>query len=598
MASASIPASASTVSDVIAAALARHRVEVTFGQSLPSAVQLALADRSIRQFAYRTENAGSYMADAYARISRKVGVVTAQNGPAATLLVPGLAEAMKASVPIVALVQDVPMRYVGKNAFQEFDHARLFSSCSKWFARLDDPDRVDDYVDAAFTAAASGRAGPSVLMVPMDLQVMPASPSPVRTASLGTYPLDRSSPAPEVVARAADALLNARNPVVVAGGGIHLSDASKELSELQDLASLPVATTVMGKGSVAETHPLSIGVAGYLMGRFGATQPLRALVQEADVVLLVGTRTNQNGTDTYSLFSPAARFIHIDVDPTEIGRNFEALRLVGDAKLALGALVAAMRAGDLSRRRDARRAVEGAIARGRDVHQHEVAALLASEASPVRPERMMAEMRKVLTGDTIVCADASYSSVWMANYLTAAGPGTRFLSPRGLAGLGWGMPMAMGAKVAAPDSTVLALVGDGGFAHVWSELETAVRTRTAIVVTVLNNGVLGYQKDAEDCRHGRHTNACYFEPVDHAAVARACGAKGIRVEHAGDYAEALREGISAGVPCVIDVVTDSMAYPPLTAFDDKLEEVRKARSAANGERAGVGAAAEPEPSLR
>jgi acetolactate synthase-1/2/3 large subunit len=569
--------SASTVSDVIAAALARHGVEVTFGQSLPSAVQLALSDRSIRQFSYRTENAGSYMADAYARISRKVGVVTAQNGPAATLLVPGLAEALKASVPVVALVQDVPMRYVGKNAFQEFDHARLFSSCTKWFARLDDPARVDDYIDAAFTAAASGRAGPSVLMLPMDLQVMPATSSPSRAASLGTFPLDRSIPAPDVVRRAAEILRSARNPVVVAGGGIHLSDASSELARLQEVASLPVATTAMGKGSVAETHPLTIGVAGYLMGRHGATQPLRGLVQEAEVVLLVGTRTNQNGTDTYSLFNPKATFIHIDVDPTEIGRNFEAVRLVGDAKLGLEALIAALEAGSLAQRREARPAVEAAIARGREAHERSVADLLASTAAPVRPERLMADMRRVLTGNTIVCADASYSSVWMANYLRAAGPGARFLSPRGLAGLGWGMPMAMGAKVAAPEATVLALVGDGGFAHVWSELETAVRTRTPVVVTVLNNGVLGYQKDAEDCRHGRHTDACYFEPVDHAAIARACGAMGLRVERAADYAAALREAIAADVPCVIDVVTDPMAYPPLTAFDDKLESVRAER---------------------
>jgi acetolactate synthase-1/2/3 large subunit len=334
----------------------------------------------------------------------------------------------------------------------------------------------------------------------------------------------------------------------------------------------------MGKGSVSETHALTMGVAGYLMGRHGATQPVRGLIEDADVVLLVGTRTNQNGTDTYSLFNPEATFIHIDVDPTEIGRNFEALRLVGDAKLALVALTAALEAGDLGQRRAARNAVEAAIARGREVHEQSVAGLLASTASPVRPERLMAEMRRVLTGDTIVCADASYSSVWTANYLRAAGPGARFLSPRGLAGLGWGMPMAMGAKVAAPDATVLALVGDGGFAHVWSELETAVRTHTPVVVTVLNNGVLGYQKDAEDCRHGRHTDACYFQPVDHAAVARACGAMGLRVERAADYAAALREAIEADVPCVIDVVTDPMAYPPLTAFDDKLESVRAART--------------------
>jgi acetolactate synthase-1/2/3 large subunit len=142
------------------------------------------------------------------------------------------------------------------------------------------------------------------------------------------------------------------------------------------------------------------------------------------------------------------------------------------------------------------------------------------------------------------------------------------------------MPMAMGAKVASPSSTVLAVVGDGGFAHVWSELETAVRMHTPVVVTVLNNGVLGYQKDAEDCRHGRHTDACYFAPVDHAAIARACGAKGLRVERADDYAAALREAIAAEVPCVIDVVTDPMAYPPLTAFDEKLEVVRAARAPA------------------
>jgi acetolactate synthase-1/2/3 large subunit len=543
-------------------------------------VQLALADRSIRQFGYRTENAGSYMADAYARISRKVGVVTAQNGPAATLLVPGFAEALKASVPIVGLVQDVPMRYVGKNAFQEFDHARLFSSCTKWFARLDDPERVDDYIDAAFTAAASGRAGPAVLMLPMDLQVMPAEPSRSRRASLGAYPLDRTAPAPDAVARAADLLVEARNPVVVAGGGVHLSDASAELAALQEFASLPVATTVMGKGAVAETHPLTIGVAGYLMGRHGATQPLRALLQDADVVLLVGTRTNQNGTDSYSLFGPDARFIHIDVDPTEIGRNFEAMRLVGDAKLALAALAEAIRNRDTARRRGARAGAEAAIAHGREVHERDVASLIASNASPMRPERMMAEMRKVLGDNTIVCADASYSSVWMANYLRSTRPGTRFLSPRGLAGLGWGMPMAMGAKVASPSSTVLAVVGDGGFAHVWSELETAVRMHTPVVVTVLNNGVLGYQKDAEDCRHGRHTDACYFAPVDHAAIARACGAKGLRVERADDYAAALREAIAAEVPCVIDVVTDPMAYPPLTAFDEKLEVVRAARAPA------------------
>lgn len=576
-----------SVSEAIAAALARHDVTVTFGQSLPSAVQLALADRSIRQFAYRTENAGSYMADAYARISRKVGVVTAQNGPAATLLVPGLAEAMKASVPIVALVQDVPMKLVGKNAFQEFDHQKLFASCTKWFARLDDPARVDDYVDAAFTAAASGRCGPAVLMLPMDIQVMDAIPSVRRVANLGHYPLDRVAPAAGVVTQAVTLLAQARCPLILAGGGVHLADASSELAALQETACVPVATTVMGKGAVSEQHPLSIGVTGYIMGRYGASTPMRALVEKADVVLLVGTRTNQNGTDSYAMFGDGTRFIHIDIDPMEIGRNYEAVRMVGDAKLALAALTAAMSRADLSIRRRERAGVEAAIAKGREAHAQQASALLHSDVSPMRPERMMLELAKILTPNTIVCADASYSSVWVASYLQASHSGARFLAPRGLAGLGWGMPMAMGAKVASPASTVVALVGDGGFAHVWSELETAKRTGTAVVVIVLNNGVLGYQKDAEDCRHGRHTNACYFAPVDHAAIARACGCEGYRVERAGDFASALRAAVASGAPAVIDVVTDPSAYPPLTAFDGKLEAVRAARAQAG--HAGVAA---------
>jgi acetolactate synthase-1/2/3 large subunit len=568
-----------SVSDAIAAALVRHGVTLTFGQSLPSAVQLALADAGIRQYAYRTENAGSYMADGYARISRKVGVVTAQNGPAATLLVPGLAEAMKASVPVVALVQDVPMKFVGKNAFQEFDHEKLFSSCTKWVRRLDDASRAEEYVDAAFNAAASGRPGPAVLLIPMDLQVLDAVDAPPRRANLGHYPLDRVAPSPEAAREAAALLAKAERPVIVAGGGVHLSDASAELARLQEAASLPVATTVMGKGSVSEEHPLSIGVVGYIMGEGSATKALRAKITDADVVLLVGTRTNQNGTDSYTLFGRNTRFIHIDIDPMEFGRNYEAHRVLGDAKLALAAIADEIAKHDLSLRKQRRAALESEIAKAREAHARRAQSVMQSAASPLRPERVMAEVAEQITRDTIVCADASYSTAWIASYLRAPRAGMRFLTPRGLAGLGWGLPLAMGAKVAAPDATVLAVVGDGGFAHVWSELETAKRMGIHVTVVVLNNGVLGYQKDAEDCRHGRHTDACYFQPVDHAAIARACGCTGIRVERSEHLASALREGLRGNAPCVIDVVTDPMAYPPLSAFDNKLEAVRAQRAA-------------------
>ncbi len=554
----------------MAAALRRHGVEIVFGQSIPTALFLAAPDHGIRQIGYRTENAGAAMADAYARISHRVAVVTAQNGPAATLLVPGLAEAYKASVPIVAIVQDVPRHAVERNAFQELDHLELFKGVAKWIRRVPDADRIEDFVDMAFAAAASGRPGPAVLMVPMDiLDDAPKGAGRSRGASLGHFPLDRCAPDPAAVAEAADLLATAERPVVIAGGGVHLSGAAEELAALQEAAGLPVATTLMGKGAIDETHPLSLGVVGYFMGKRGRSRHLRSMVSEADVVLLVGNRTNQNGTDSWSLYPEGARYIHLDVDGQEIGRNYEALRLVGDAKLGLRALKDALAERDPSGRRSGRADLEKAIADGLAKGRADAEAEEGSAASPIRPERLMRDLDSILTPETIVLSDASYSAIWIGNFLTSRKPGMRFITPRGLAGLGWGLPFALGAKCARPDAPVFVLAGDGGFAHVWSELETARRTGLNVVLAVLNNQILGYQKHAEKVMFGNYNSEiCDFSSVDHAAIARATGCAGERIERAEDFLPALEKAFAADTTTVLDVVTDERAYPPITSFKD------------------------------
>lgn len=568
-------AAESSVAQVVAACLARHGVEVMFSQSLPSSVLLAAEDLGIRQYTYRTENAGGAMADGYARASGKVAVVTAQNGPAATLLVAPLAEALKSSVPIVALVQEVERATADRNAFQELDHIALFQGCSKWVRRVTEATRIEDYVDMAFTAAASGRPGPAVLLLPADLLREAAPAHGQRRAALGTFPLDRTLADPDKIAAAAELIAQAKLPLLVTGGGVHLSGAAQAIADLQHEAHLPVITTVMGKGAVAEDHPLALGVGGNTLGRLSPSYHLRGLIQRADVVVLVGTRTAQNGTDSWTALPLNARYIHVDVDPVEIGRNYEALRLAGDARLTIEALAARLRG-----RRARPQALIEEIAAAREKSAREIADLLRSNACPVRPERLMAEMQKMLTPDTIVVADASYSSVWIAAYLRCLRPGMRFLSPRGLAGLGWGLPIALGAKCANPASPVLCLTGDGAFGHVWSELETARRMATPVVVTVLNNGVLGYQKDAETVKFGRHTSACVFSAVDHAAVARACGCRGVTVKHPDAYLPALREALASGETTLIDVDTDPLAYPPITFFDEKLDAIRAQQSGA------------------
>lgn len=555
-----------TVAQRFAASLRRHGVTHVFGQSIPSALILACSERGIRQITYRTENAGGAMADGYARISHRVSVVTAQNGPAATLLVAPLAEALKASVPMVAIVQDVPAASRDRNAFQELDHFELFRSCAKWVRRIDDGERVDDYVDQAFIAATSGRPGPAVLLAAKDVLAAEISTPPVRRGSYGRYPLDRPTVTRDKVRQLVDRIRRARRPLIVAGGGVHASGAHRELAALQAAAAVPVATTPMGKGAVDESDPLSLGVVGYAMGVGSASRNARAVIDQADLIVFVGSRTNENGTDGWRLFPAAADYVHIDVDPGEIGRNYEAERYVGDARSILADVVDELRShrldpDDLERRRREVGEALAAAAGGERPYD------ALGRVSPVRPETLMRELDRLLPDDAIVVADASYSSVWMANGLGARTAGQRFLSPRGLAGLGWGFPMALGAKAARPDAPVVAIVGDGGFGHCWQELETAVRSGLPIVLVVLNNGILGYQKHSELYQFGRHTDSIEFGAVDHAAIADASGAKGLRVSTSEEIAPRFVEAMRSGTMCVLDVTVEADAWPPITAWD-------------------------------
>jgi acetolactate synthase-1/2/3 large subunit len=250
----------------------------------------------------------------------------------------------------------------------------------------------------------------------------------------------------------------------------------------------------------------------------------------------------------------------------EVGRNYEAMRLVGDAKLTLGALTEALAARDLSARAAARPAIEAEIAEAVAGWRRTVEGVTSRESSPCRPERLMAELDRLIGPEDIVVADASYSSIWIANYLTARRPGQRFLTPRGIAGLGWGLPMAIGAQIAAPEARVVCLCGDGGFAHSWAELETLRRMALPIVTLVLNNGILGYQKHAEEVKFGEHTKAVFFAETDHAMIARGCGVEAWRISTSSEIAPALEKAAGLHKPVLLDVLTSPEALPPISVF--------------------------------
>ncbi|WP_199201429.1 acetolactate synthase catalytic subunit [Mesorhizobium sp. 131-3-5] len=560
-----------TVAERIAAALRRNDVELIFAQSLPSAVVLACEKIGIRQIAYRQENMGGAMADGYSRISGRVGVVCAQNGPAAALLVPPLSEAFKASIPVVALVQEVERHQVDRNAFQELDHIALFSACSKWTRRVITADRIEDYVDSAFIAATSGRPGPAVVLLPADLlREHVRAGHRGRTGKYGTWPLDPIRPSDEALAAVAKLIARAESPVVLAGGGAVSPAASKALAELQSTAHLPVFTTNMGKGAVDERAPLTCGVLGALNGPRSLGYRARAITDEADLVFLVGTRTNQNGTDSWRSIPSTATVVHLDIDPCEIGRNYESIRLVGDVATTIQALTAALRSEDLSNRSAKKASLVRRIADAWAQFEQDGSIFSGSNQTPLRPERIMRDLQSRMTPETIVVADASYSSMWIVGQLRALRSGQRFITPRGLAGLGWGLPLGMGAKLARPNSPVVVLVGDGGFAHSWAELETLVRSKINLTVIVLNNGVLGYQKDAETVKFGGYTTACHFAPVDHAALARACGCEAVTVKNPGEIEPALDRALSSNAPVVIQAISEPDAHPPISLFTGTL----------------------------
>lgn len=558
-----------TVAEAIAEALQRHGVTEIFGQSIPAPILQAGEDIGIRQVFYRTENAAGAMADAAARLRHRIGVVAAQNGPAATLLVAPLAEALKASVPVLALVQDVPEKDRDRNAFQELDHFALFSGVAKWIRRIESPERAIDYVDMAIAEATSGRPGPVVLLIPRDMMAIPSAPLPFpRTHALGHFPLDRLRPERGAVVEAAKLIAAAERPIVIAGGGVHLSGAVESVVRLQEAASLPVATTNMGKGAVSELHELSLGVAGNIAGEYGPVHDTIDLITGADLIVLVGSRTNENGTNGWTQYPTDAKIIQIDISPDEPGRTYEALRLVGDVRATVDELVAALAEVNLTARRAARAGVVERIARSREGFRERNRERMTSNGQqPLRPERMLAALDAQLSGDDIVVADASYSSIWVSGFLTAKRAGQRFILPRGIAGLGWGLPYALGAKVASPKSRVVAVVGDGGFAHCWSEMETAIREELPVTVILLNNSRLGFQANYDMFVWGRTSGAVEFAEVDHCAIARACGADAIRVERAEELDAAISTALASDRLTLIDVVVEPNAFPPVSAWD-------------------------------
>jgi acetolactate synthase-1/2/3 large subunit len=537
-----------TVDQAVCETLSQYGVEYVFGMR----IYTDLDTSRTRPINIHYETTAELMAYGYARISGKPGVC-AINRPGTPNTIMGLAEAYNSSVPIVVLLDGLPVGMDGKHALYAYDQVGLVKPLAKWVAEVPLPEQMPEMLRKAFRIATSGRPGP-VVLIPRGIADEPlASPTLFAEPRFSIYPATRLPPDPELIREAAKLLAAAERPCIIAGGGVNTSRAWDALRQLVEVAQIPVATTISGKGAFDEHHPLSVGAIGTIQGgRLGRGRVAARVAKEADVVLLVGSRTNQMATNQWTVPDPNATLIHVDIDPQEIGRNYTTrLGIVADARLALRALALAL--GEAGYRPRASREAEIRALLdewGRDNQEME-----RSSAIPINPARLTHEIRPFVDANTILVSDGSSPFMWASSHIKVdAGP--TFISPRGTGAIGTGLPMALGAKLAAPDKQVVCFEGDGGLmCGILAELEVGARYNLGMPVVVFNNGTLLQEKNR---MHGELREAMDFLPgIDFATIARGLRCEGIRVERPEEIAPAMQRALAnTRTPTLIDVVID------------------------------------------
>src|SRR4051812_18188930 len=536
-----------TGADAVVEMLKAHGVEVIFGlcgdTSLPLYDALARSG-SIRHILTRDERHAAYMADGYARVSGKVGVCEGPSGGGATYILPGLVEANESSIPVLAINTDISVSSRNRYTLTELDQKTLMKPLTKWNAVLDRSADIPRVFRKAFEEMTTGRPGSAHIALPFDVQNGPVDRSDVwADPTLGSYPSRRTSCDQFFVELASKLIRNSKNPVFICGGGVVLSHAEAELSELAEKISAPVATTISGKGSVDERCAYSVGV----VGSNGGTPETRAVIDAADLVIFVGCRAGSVTTERWRHPAPGkAKIIHIDVDPAVPGVNYKVdVPLIGDAKLVLAALSEAV--GASSRELSF-------VNQKKDEKFRKFEVLAASDDSPIKPERVVAALQKVLDKDAIVVADPGTPCPYLSAYYLVRGTGRRYFSNRAHGALGYAMAASIGAHLGRPRVKTVAVMGDGSFGMCVGELETAVRLKLPITFIVISNAVYGWIKAGQKTGYNQRYFSVDFGVTDHAKVAEAFGVRSWRVFDPMKLSAALKEACNANEPTLVDIV--------------------------------------------
>jgi acetolactate synthase-1/2/3 large subunit len=532
--------------DALCEALKAEGVKHVFG--IPGGANLptydALYDAEIEHIQVRHEQGGGHAAEGYAKASGKVGVALATSGPGATNMVTAIADAIMDSVPTVFVTGQVRTELIGTDGFQEADVTGITLPIVKHSFLVTDPRQIPEYVHNAFYIASTGRPGPVLIDVPQDLSRADIEYEP----HTGIPDLPGYKPSTEgnikQIRLAAKALANARRPVIYGGGGIVNANASEEFREFARVDRFPVTLTVMGLGAFPAPDEQWLG----MLGMHG-TRAANYAMDEADLIVAVGSRFDDRITGKLSEFAPRAKFVHIDVDPAEISKNVPAhIPIVGDAKDVLPKLTDEYRAlqPDGSR-------LEEWWKRIAEWEEQYPLRYEDSEDSEIKPQRMIEAMFKVTGGDAVITSDVGQHQMWCAQYYDFPEP-RRWINSGGLGTMGFGLPAAIGAKVARPDDDVVCLAGDGSLIMVCQELATAKRHDIPVKVFLMNNGHFGMVRQWQELFWDRRYSAVEMgDSPDWVKLAEAFGCTGMRCTDKGEVEDAMNTALETDGPVLVDV---------------------------------------------
>lgn len=537
--------------------LQAHGVKHIFGvcgdTSLPFYDALYRLDHDIEHILTRDERCAAYMADAYARVTGRVGVCEGPSGGGATYIVPGVVEANESSVALLSITSDVSVSSWGRYPLTELDQTALFRPLTKWNGIINTAERLPNMVRTAFRAMTTGRPGAAHLGLPYDVQCAPVDEDDIwAQPEFATFPAWPGAPESKAIEAAANAIVEAQHPVIVCGGGVVLAGAEAALQAVAERLNIVVATTVSGQGSLADNHANHLGV----VGSNGGVPTTREVIDQADLVVFVGCRAGSVTTERWRSPVHSVKIVHFDSDPMTISANYRTdVAVVADIRLAFEALnVAFEEMGtdtvDFDGAAKVRAALEAKFAA--------FDKLAASDDAPIKPERVIAELNRVVPSDAVIIADPGTPCPYFSAFYKIPHAGRYFISNRAHGALGYSLSAAIGAKIGRPDAKVVAAMGDGSFGFTVGELETVTRLGLPITFLVFSNSAFGWIKAGQKSGFNQRYYSVDFDRTDHAAVAQSFGIKSWRVEDPSDLQRVLKLAVEHDGPTLVDVISQPL----------------------------------------